>query len=189
MSGYKRRNFFIDREYQGRIIMRILQICLAGLVLELTLFNYLSYRNVEEMRWMTHIQADTMGEIVRQYLAYSSVVALLLTGAALFVYIRFIRQKTAGPLYRLQKDLTIAAEGDLSRNIRLGGDDDFRDTAEELDRMISSVRADFRLLGGKMVAVGRTVDLLEYVADRPAVASEKCQQLIEYLEPLRKIKR
>ncbi|MDA8241707.1 MAG: hypothetical protein M0Z67_15240 [Nitrospiraceae bacterium] len=189
MRGYKRRNFFIDRSYQGRIIMRILQICFAGLALELVLFNYLSYRNVEAMRWRTHIQADTLGEIVSSYLVYSSVVALLLTGAALFVYIKFMRQKTAGPLYRLHKDIGFAAEGDLSRNIWLRGDDDFKDTAEELDRMISSIRADFRLLSERMVDIGRTVDLLEYIADRPALASEKCRQLIEYLEPLQKIRR
>jgi len=188
MRGYKRRNFFIDKSYQGRIIMRILQICFAGLILELFLFNYLSYRNMEDMRWKMHVGADTVSQLVQSYLAYSSVIALLFTVSALYVYIRFIRHQTAGPLYRLNRDIGIAAEGDLSLNV-LRDEGDFRETAEELNRMLSSIRTDFRLMSERFVDIDRTVSLLEYIGDKPEVASRKCEQLIEYLEPLRKIKR
>ncbi len=189
MTGYKRRKFLVDWSYQGRIITRILMICFAGLALDLGFFNYFAYRNVEAMRWKTHVPVERVGEIIWSYLVYSSVVALLLTVAGLYFYIRSMRRQTAGPLYRLNKDLGSAAEGNLSLNIYLRGEDDFKETAAELNRLVSSVGADFRLASEKFIAIEKAVNVLEYVADKPAVALQKCQELIDNLEPLRKIKR
>jgi len=189
MREYKRRQFLVDKSYQMRIITRILLICFAGLVLDLVVFNMLSYTNIEAMRWRTHIQFETVNDIVWSYLVYSSVIAMLFTVTVLYLYIRFMRRQTAGPLFRLNKDIGSAAKGDLSLNIYLRGEDDFKETAAELNTMISSIRADFRLLSEKFAAIEKTVNVLEYVADKPEIALQKCQQLIEYLEPLQEMKR
>ncbi len=188
MADYKRRNYFIDRDYQGRIILRIIMICSAGLLLELGLFNVLSYRNMESMRWRSHISAETLGEITRTYLIYSSIFAIIFTIAALFIYLRYVHHKSAGPLYRLSKDIENAADGNLAFNIWLRREDDFKETAYELNRMLASFRSDFRQLGDSLSEASRTIDVLEYVGDRPELAKQKCQQLVECLEPLKKLK-
>ncbi len=188
MPDYKRRNYFIDKGYQGRIILWIIMICSAGLLLDLSIFNFLSYRNIEAMRWRSHISAGTVGEITRTYLIYSSIFAIIFTIAALFIYLRYVRYKSAGPLYRLSKDIENAADGNLAVNIWLRKEDDFKETAYELNRMLASFRSDFKQLGDSLSEASRTIDVLEYVGNKPELAKQKCQQLVECLEPLKKLK-
>lgn len=188
MKDYKRRHYFIDKGYQGRIILNIIMVCAAGMFLELGLFNYLSFRNMESLRWKMHIEADKVSEIISSYLLYSSIIALLFTITALYLFLRFVLRKTAGPIYRLNKDLQTAAEGDLSLNIWLRRDDDFRETAVELNKMLEAVRGDFRKLGAGFSEIDKTVNSLEYMLDKPEIASRKCRQLIEHLEPLKNIR-
>lgn len=189
MADYKRRNYFIDKAYQGRMILRIVMVCAAGLLLELALFNFLSYRNLEAMRWRTHISAETVGDITGTYLIYSSIFAVVFTCAALFVYLRVMHRRAAGPLYRMKRDIEMAAEGDLSLNIWLRREDDFKETARELNQMVAAIRQDFRHLGDGLADVGRTIDVLEYVEDRPELMKQKCRQLIEYIEPLKSVRK
>lgn len=186
---YKRRSYFIDKAYQGRMVLRIIMICAAGLLFELALFNFLSYRSLEEMRWRTHIGAETVGEITGTYLIYSSIFAVLFTCAALFVYSRVMHRRAAGPLYRMKRDIEMAADGDLSLNIWLRREDDFKETADELNRMVAAIRQDFRQMGDGLDKVGRTIDMLEYAEARPELMKQKCRQLIEHLEPLKDIRK
>lgn len=185
---YKRRNYFIDKAYQGRMVLRIIMICAAGLLFELVLFNFLSYRNLEQMRWRTHIGAETVGDITNTYLLYSSILGVTFTCVALFAYLRVMNRRTAGPLYRMKRDIEMAADGDLSLNIWLRREDDFKETANELNLMVAAIRQDFKQLGDGLANVGRTIDVLEYVEDRPEFMKQKCRQLIEHLEPLKNIR-
>jgi methyl-accepting chemotaxis protein len=189
MRDYKRRQFLVDKSYQVRIISRIILICFAGLVVDLAVFNVLAYMNIEAMRWKTHVQVETVNDIVWSYMVYASVISMLFTVAVLFLYIRVMRRQTAGPLFRLHKDIGSAAEGNLSLDIYLRGGDDFKETATELNAMISSIRSYFRSLSEKFAAIEKTVNVFEYVADKPEIALQKCQQLIDYLEPLQKGRR
>ncbi|MBI5639650.1 MAG: methyl-accepting chemotaxis protein [Nitrospirae bacterium] len=189
MRTYKRRQYIVDRSYQGRVIAKIVMICSLGMMLELVMFNYLSYGNIESLRWRVHISAETISEIVRSYLISSSAVGISVTAIALYLFLQGILQRTAGPIYRLKKDIEIASSGDLSLSIWLSREDDFKDTAVELNRMIEAMRADFTLMRKGFSDVTRTVDLLEYVADKPEIAIAKCQRLIDTLEPLKEIKK
>ena len=139
MDKYRRRHYFIDRSYQGGVVARIVMICSAGMLLELGLFNYLSYGNIESMRWKTHIGIERISEIVSFYLVYSSLFSIFVTVGVLYLFLSSVLKKTAGPIYRLNKDIGSAADGNLSLSIWLRGEDDFKETAAELDRMNSSV--------------------------------------------------
>ncbi len=187
MKDYRRRHYVTDRDYQGRVVLAIILICCAGLLLSLGLFNYFSYTNIESLRWKTHIEPSTLGDIVRPYLISSSLAGIALTVIALYFLLNTLLQKTAGPIYRMAKDIGNATGGDLSQNIFLRKGDDFRETAVELNKMIVSVRTNFRQTIEKFAEIRRTVDSLEYVMDKPEIAEQKCQRLLDDLEVLKEI--
>lgn len=186
MKTYKRRHYFIDRRYQGWIVIKIIMICAFGMSLALATFNYLTYGKIEALRWSIHLSADTIHEIMMTNLIYSSAAAVLVTVVVLYLYLQNMMHKTSGPIYRLKKDLEIAGAGDLSLSIWLRKEDDFKDTAVELNRMIESLRSDFKVTRERFAEVSGTVAILEYIADKPDLSVRKCQQIIDTLETLKK---
>lgn len=187
MKEYRRKRYFIDKDFQGRVVIAIILVSSAGLLLTLSLFNYLSYTNVESLRWRTHLELHTIGDIVRPYLISSGISGIALTAFALYALLDSLLQKTAGPIYRMAKDIKYATEGDLSRDIFLRKGDDFKDTAIELNRMIASLRTNSRHTIEKFTDIRRIVDSLEYVMDKPEIADQKCQQLMDDLQTLKEI--
>lgn len=182
---YSRRRYFIDKGYQSRIALKVILICTSGMVFGLALFNYLAYKKFDDLRWSIHISASSITEIIAVPLLYSSVAAVLLTVAGLLLFFRSMLKKTEGPIYRLIKDLQTAASGDLSINIWLRKEDDFKETALELNNMIGAVRKDFQQLRDSFAEINTTVNTLEYIMDRPELAKEKCRLLIASIEKLK----
>ncbi len=181
----RRRQYVTDRKYQWRTVLEVASICAAGLLVNLTLFNYLSYRKLEALRWKSHIQADTIADIVTPQLVYTGVLSAGITLLALLFFFLYLMRRTAGPLFRLKRDVEKAAMGDLSVNIYLRRDDDFKDVARECNRAIETLRNSFSLLKERFQFIGRTLDILEYAKDRREVAAQKSDLLKETLDLLR----
>ncbi|MBI5100263.1 MAG: methyl-accepting chemotaxis protein [Nitrospirae bacterium] len=184
MKKYRRRHYFIDKGYQGRIIFKIILLCLAGVVIELGVFNYLAYSDLESLRWRVHLDISSTRDIIRSHLIVSGIISVSFTSGALFLFLRSIILRTAGPVFRLKKDIDLATEGDLSKEIWLRKEDDFKDTAMDLNKMIESFREDFRKIGATAAEIQRITYVLQFIEDKPGVATEKCDQLISRLDEL-----
>lgn len=180
----KRKLYITDKGYQWRAVLSIIAICAAGLFINLVLFNYLAYRELESLQWKGHINAGSTGDVVMPLLIYTGIFSSALTVLALFFYFRRLMHRTAGPLFRLKKDIERAAQGDLSVTIYLRKADDFKDAARECNRAIESLRNRFSLLKEKFLFIGRTLDILEYAKDREGVSAQKCKLLKEAVESL-----
>jgi methyl-accepting chemotaxis protein len=180
----RRRRYITDKRYQWRTVLNVIGICAAGLLVNLSLFNFLSYRELESLQWKSHIQAASVGDIIRPYLIYTGIFCSALTVLSLFLFVRHLMRKTAGPLYRLKKEIEKAAQGDLSVTIYLRKADDFKDAAEECNRAIESLRNTFSLLKERFLFISRTLDILEYAKDKGDVSLQKCKLLKEAVESL-----
>ena len=181
----RRRQYVTDRRYQWRTVLEVVAICAGGLLVNLTLFSYLSFRELESLRWKTHIQAESIADVVTPYLVYTGIFSSCLTVLALLFFFSRLMRKTAGPLFRLKKDVEKAALGDLSVNIYLRRDDDFKDVAKECNRAIETLRNTFSLLKERFQFIGRTLDILEYAKDKREVAVQKSDLLKTTLDTLR----
>jgi methyl-accepting chemotaxis protein len=132
-----------------------------------------------------HVDASTVGELIRPYLIYSYVLALTLTILVLVGFTRFVLLRTAPPLYRLQRFIERAGDGNLSAGLDWLEHDEFRETARALDTMVEALRG--RLAGVKRAAedvVEHSV-VLGHVMDKPHVAVEKCGAMLDRLKALR----
>ncbi|WP_333652619.1 hypothetical protein [Dissulfurispira sp.] len=73
----KRKQYITHKSYQRGVVLRIVLICAIGLLINLGIFNFLSYREVESLRWRMHIPVNTIGDIIGQYLIYSTILSHL----------------------------------------------------------------------------------------------------------------
>ena len=180
-----RKQKITDKRYQGRIAIRIISICFIFVLLNLSLFNYLTYKKLEFLQWKIHLSIETLGEIVGPYLFFSTILSVSLTLVTLFIFMWHIFKKTSGPIFRLKSDINKVAEGDLSINIYLRSGDDFKDTAETLNGMAASLRNKFISIKNSFSVMERSLEKMEYVQDKPDILKEECKVLIETIDSLR----
>lgn len=183
---YRRRQYIVDWRYQGKFVLTIAGICAMGTLVALSMFNTLAYRKLDAFTWRMHIEAGTVGELIRPYLIYSYVLALFITIAVLVGFTRFVMLKTAPPLFRLQRFIERAGDGNLSAGLDWVEHDEFRETAHALDRMVEVLRGRFARVKRASEDVVDVSIVLAHDVDRPQVAAEKCRAMADRLKALRK---
>lgn len=181
----KRKQYITHKSYQRGVVLRIVLICAIGLLINLGIFNFLSYREVESLRWRMHIPVNTIGDIIGQYLIYSAIPSVALVVIALLIYFRHLIKNTDRMLYGLKNDIEKVADGDLSFSVLLDKRDDFKNISGGCNRMIGSFRDKFSVLKVKMHDMNGILESLENVKDKQALNS-KNQLLIDTLERLEK---
>ncbi|RJQ50267.1 MAG: methyl-accepting chemotaxis protein [Nitrospiraceae bacterium] len=183
---HKRTRYITDKSYQWRLALQIIAICSVYLLLNLVLFNYLSHKGIEVLRWRMTLPVETTGEIIRPYLIYSTAAVMSLAVATLAVFISYSLNRTSGPVYRLKADIEKAADGDLSTKIYLRSGDDFKEAAKDCDNMVTSLRNRFTRIKEDFSSAEKTLEKMEYVKDRPDIAAFECKSLAEKLESIKK---
>jgi len=133
-----------------------------------------------------HVPVETIGEIIKPYLLLSIGLSAALTIITLFIFIWYILNKTSGPIYGLKSYIDKAADGDLSADVYLRKGDDFKDTANDLNKMVSALRDRFVFIKNGLSLTERTLGKMEYIKDKPDSAKEECNNLIETINSLRK---
>jgi methyl-accepting chemotaxis protein len=183
---YKRKQYITDKDYQWKLALIITSICSVYFLLTLVLFNYLSYKKIEFLRWKMHLPVATIGEIVQPYLISSVMMTMSLAVITLVIFIIYILNKTSGPIHRLKADIEKAADGDLSINIYLRSSDDFKGTAKSCNNMVLSLRNRFALIKKGFSSAEKNLEKMEYIKDKPDICVKECKALVETLESLKK---
>lgn len=182
----RRKQKIIDKGYQGRIALKIISICSIYILLNLISFNYLAYERLESLRWKMHLPMKTIGEIIKGYLLLSTGLSLSLTIITLLIFIWYLFSKTSVPISKLKAYIDKLSDGDLSTGISLRRGDDFKDTANDCNKMVSAMRDKFIFIKSEFSKMERTLAKMEYVKDKPNIAREECKVLIETADSLRK---
>lgn len=143
---YRRRKYLIDTIFQSRIIIIFVALSLLGSFIAVAVFNLLALNKLDDLFWSSHIRVQSTGEYLRPLFVRVNIISFMFVSLAFIVAAFLIIKKTSGPLYRMSKDISKVAAGDLTADISLRKGDDFRDVAHELDIMVKSLRNRFSSL-------------------------------------------
>ena len=132
----KRLNMAVKRELQMWLLLRILGVVIvSSLVSVLVLYLY-SRQEISTTFYSAHIELRRVSDLLFPVLAVGGVVSLL-SGLALAL---FLPQKIAGPIFRIQKGLSLIQAGDLTEKITLRENDILTDLADS----VNDTTADYR---------------------------------------------
>ncbi len=182
---YKRRRYFINKNFQGKFILVYLFFATLGGMAALIMFNILSYRKLERIIYSVHLPANKLNEIIFSDLVYANMAAFLLTVLIFLIVMNRISIRLAGPLYRIKKDLERIAAGDLSFNIALRYRDEFKDFAEEMNKMVVKKRDLFKSVRDEIERIDTHVREAErHFPDRDMV-SIKNEMILSRIDALK----
>ena len=172
---YKRRYYFIKKDFQFKFILKFCLLILAGVVLSTCLLFLFSQDTLTSSFSQSRLVIKNTSMAILPAVIYTNLITLgLISLSAIFV-ILFISHKIAGPMFRFEKEIKEIGEGNLTNKITLRKKDQITEIAQCLDKMIAS-------LHDKVFDIKIGVDhILELASKKDAP-----QELIEELNRLNK---
>ncbi len=136
----KRRNYFIDRDFQGKFILKFCLIVIFGGILTAGLLYFLSRKSTTVSIVDSRVVVRTTADFLLPLLLQTVIVVAVMVGIAVAILSMLFSHKIAGPLYRFRKVMEKLEQGDFSSNFHIRNYDQFKDLADQLNAMIVSVR-------------------------------------------------
>ena len=178
-----RKQYIVDRNFQGKFILTFVAICLGGMVLAIGLFNWLALSAIEALKWRMVLYESSLSEVIFPHLLYLGIFALVFTASSTALVSWVITWKVAGPIYRLKKDIDGLGNGNLSIRFALRKTDSFKDVALELDSAASALRERFGRINSDFREVKKVVDSLpDSKEELLALKAERLSHTLEALE-------
>ena len=161
---FRRRNYFINRDFQVRFTIKFLIVIVIEAILAIGLFLYLSRGTLTTGFIGSDFRIARTSEFFLPTLLVSNLIIIGITaiiGIAVMVY---MSHRIAGPLYRFEKILTDIGRGDLTQRFKLRDNDQLSELSESIteltttmDKRISDIKLRAHDLAGLLQEIQTTV--------------------------------
>jgi methyl-accepting chemotaxis protein len=158
---YKRRNYFIDREFQGRSIFNAFILVTLGSILFALIFSFFSFNTLSIVYDNYHLKLGTTPAILLNKILSSQWLFMVLGGFAIILLTLFLTHRVAGPFFRFEKTLDAMMAKDVSIHISLRPKDEGKELAHKINnfnQMISSNLNQIRKNAAQIVLCCEHVD-------------------------------
>jgi len=137
---YKRRNYFIKKEFQFKFILKFCLIMLAGIVLSTCIVFIFSQDTLTSSFKNSSLVIENTGSAILPTILITNLITLAIIILAAIGVTLFISHRIAGPMFRFENDIRRVSDGDLKVRINLRKKDQFSAMAESFNLMASNLQ-------------------------------------------------
>jgi methyl-accepting chemotaxis protein len=151
--NWRRRNYFINKELQGRYIFSFFVLVLACGFLLTAIFSLLSADSLTIVYKNDTLQLGKTPLILFREILGAHWIFVATGGVLVVIASMFLSHRVAGPLYRFEKSLEEMNSGNFDFKIRLRSKDEGKELAgmlNDLNSMLSSQLGEMRSLAEGM---------------------------------------
>lgn len=130
---YKRRNYFIKKEFQGRYIFNYFVLAGIGSLIFIAIFSFFSSNTLSIVYDNYHLQLGVTPGILFKKILSTQWLFLVIGGGLVIIFTLFLTHRVAGPFYRFEKTLDSMIEGDISGKVALRPKDEGKDLAQKIN--------------------------------------------------------
>lgn len=135
----RRRQIYIDKTFQFRFIIKFCLILLAGVIVSSGLLFYFSQGTLTSSFTNSRLVIQPTGSAILPAIVWTNLIVLGLILVATIVVTLYISHKIAGPIFRLEKEITRIGEGDLTTHVALRSQDQMKAFAERVNTMTAGL--------------------------------------------------
>lgn len=143
---YKRRKYFINKEFQGRYIFNYFLLATIGSILFIGVFSFFSSNTLSIVYDNYHLQLGVTPDILFKNILSTQWVFIVLGGGFVAIITLFLSHRVAGPFYRFEKTFDAMAGGDLSAKVILRKKDEGKNLALKINAFNSSLSEQLSLI-------------------------------------------
>lgn len=175
----RRRNYFINKEFQGKSIFQYFLLVLAGSVLFSVIFSLFSSSTLSIVYDNYHLKLGTTPGILLDRIFSTQWLFIVVGGVIVAVITLFLTHRVAGPFYRFEKSLDAMIEGDISGKIHLRKKDEGKIIAQKLNDFNAMIAGRLAALESLNQEVDALAEGVSSQADKAAAdrIREKCRRM------------
>ncbi len=132
-SNYKRRNYFINKEFQGRYIFNYFVLATIGSLLFIGIFSFFSSNTLSIVYDNYHLQLGVTPGILFKKILSAQWLFIVFGGGLVVIVTLLLTHRVAGPFYRFEKTMDEMVDGDLSKKIYLRDKDEGKELAQKIN--------------------------------------------------------
>ena len=136
---YKRKQYFIKKDFQFKFILKFCFIILIGAILSTGLLFLFSQDTLTSSFQQSRLVIKNTSLAILPALIYTNLITLVLITLSTIAVTLFVSHKIAGPLFHFEKELKEIEKGNLTQSIKLRKKDQATDLADSLNKMTSSL--------------------------------------------------
>ena len=170
VTKFKRRQYFVQKEFQFKFILKFCIVLLVGIVVSTGLLVLFSKGTLTSSFEQSRLVIKNTAFAILPSVFLSNLITLGLITLATIVVTLLVSHKLAGPLFRFQKELNQISEGNLTQAIKLREKDQITPMAESLDQMRVNLQE-------KVIAIKEEVEKILESASGQDVPPELVKQL------------
>ncbi|MFN2357343.1 MAG: methyl-accepting chemotaxis protein [Desulfotignum sp.] len=187
---HKRRNYFVNKEFQGRYIFNYFILATIGSILFMGVFSFFSSNTLSITYDNYHLQLGVTPGILFQKILSTQWVFIVLGGMVVVFVTLMLTHRLAGPFFRFEKTLDAMLNKDLSDIIFLRKKDQGKALAKKLNafnHMLGTHLADIQKHNEKIAVSSRNLaHLLDTSPDMDkALDIAEARMLLEQIQQSR----
>ncbi|MBF0485357.1 MAG: methyl-accepting chemotaxis protein [Candidatus Omnitrophica bacterium] len=160
LRNSKRRNFYIDKDFQSRFIVKFCALVVGGAGLTISLLYWFSRQSTSVSIFKSRVVVMTTADFILPLLVQTVVVVSIIVGLAAIVVTLFVSHKIAGPLFRFKQTFKELSEGNFSSQVKLRKDDQLHEVATEFNQMIVTVRTKMHSAREDVLFIKNAMDVI-----------------------------
>lgn len=141
---WRRRNYFIKKELQGRYIFNFFIFVIAGSILFSLIFSYLSFNTLTVVYKDYNLQIGKTPLILFKEILSAHWIFIFTIGISIVIISMFLTHRFAGPMYRFEKSVEEMINGNFNFEIRLRKRDEGKELAEKMNQLIDLISSRFK---------------------------------------------
>ena len=142
----KRRNYFVDKEFQGKFILRFCLLVILGGILTVGILYLFSMRSTTVSIINSRVVVRSTADFLMPMLIQTVAIITVFIAIATFLLTLFISHKISGPIFRFKSVLESLKAGDFSSKFKIRRFDQFQDLALGINGMIDSLKIELEAL-------------------------------------------
>ena len=138
--NYRRRHYFIKKDYQFKFILKFCLIVFIGALISTALLLAFSQGTLTSSFENSRLVVRTTAIAILPTVIYTYLITLALISLVTIIAVLLISHKIAGPIFRFEKELREIGSGNLTKRVVLRKNDQIKDLAQSLNDMTESLR-------------------------------------------------
>ncbi|OGR13974.1 MAG: chemotaxis protein [Desulfobacterales bacterium RIFOXYA12_FULL_46_15] len=130
---FKRLNYFINKEFQGRYIFNYFLLAIIGSIVFIAVFSFFSSNTLSIVYDNYHLQIGLTPGLLFKKILSTQWLFVVFGGGIVAIVTLILTHRVAGPFYRFEKTLDEMLKGDISKKIILRKKDEGKELALKIN--------------------------------------------------------
>jgi len=149
MRSKIRRNYFIDKKFQTRFILKFSVVVVIATVVIGLAIAYLSRDFTTVTMENTRVSVKTTPDLIMPIIIETVIVVNVIAAFVVIILTMLASHKIAGPLFRIKREIEVLKKGDFSANFKIRKTDELQDLADSLTNLTDSLKNNYTLIKDK----------------------------------------